>query len=835
MGGKNKMKKVLSLVLCLTMLIGVIALASCKKAGTVEKTYTYQTYSTSLGKDWNPHTWETNADDTILSYLSSPLVDLSILDSTTGAYQWVYEMATSIEDVTKDHQDDLTKYGAVLPEGKTAADITEGYVYEIKLNPDAKWENGTPINADTYIYSMKALLDPKMRNYRSNLYWSGESAVAGGSAYFNSGAPLYNCVAWTETGYETDLDAAIAAGTLYASASVNNYELYKGTSLGELFSKYGSNCADENSVKTFEDVAKNENAFGYVKVTTENKDAIFNAIIDLLVNVFQAGTAEECAAYIPEALFYWDGTSFGAEVDYDATVGCYKVDDYTIRYVNEVSIDKPTFYTSCTSNWLVYEPLYEANKDTTGELVTTKYGTSKETTMSYGTYKIDSFQEGKQIVFVRNENWYGWDKTEKEKGNLVSYTNFLVDGEHKEQYVTQKIKIDVMTDDAAKLSFLSGQIDDWTPNADELVTYSSSDKLYRVDETYSMSLFFDTNLDDLKKMDAEGGNKNSVVMSNYKFRNAFSLAIDRAEWVTATAGYKPLYGFMGNLYYYDVWNNPTSIYRNSEPAMQGICNVYGVKYGEGTPYATLKDAYESITGYNLTEAKALMKEACDELVAEGTYTAGEEIYIKVAWKKGALDSSDNKQVALLEKYLNAAIDGSGFGKITLEAVGGIDERYKEVGINGTYCIGYGGWGGAAFYPFRNYQVYMDPDSYDLHEGRCWDPKSYTFTFTVDGQEVTKTAQDWSNSMVGTGEYANRDNDFKLQITANLEEAFIKLYYRLPLANSTSCSLLSYKVEYYTEDYNIMYGFGGLRLMKYLYSDAEWAAFVAENNNELSYN
>lgn len=76
--------------------------------------------------------------------------------------------------------------------------------------------------------------------------------------------------------------------------------------------------------------------------------------------------------------------------------------------------------------------------------------------------------------------------------------------------------------------------------------------------------------------------------------------------------------------------------------MQAICNLYGVAYGDGTPYATLQDAYKSINGYNLTEAKELMKTACDELVAAGLYTAGEDIVIRIGYKKGALDSSDNK-------------------------------------------------------------------------------------------------------------------------------------------------------------------------------------------------
>ena len=94
--------------------------------------------------------------------------------------------------------------------------------------------------------------------------------------------------------------------------------------------------------------------------------------------------------------------------------------------------------TSLTSTWLVYKPYYEANKDTTGILVTTRYGTSKDTTMSYGVYKIDSLQSEKQMVFVQNENWYGFEK--QSDGSLVSYTNFEVDGKKVQQYQTTKIQ-----------------------------------------------------------------------------------------------------------------------------------------------------------------------------------------------------------------------------------------------------------------------------------------------------------------------------------------------------------------------------------------------------------
>lgn len=823
---KNNLLKLLALALVVCMILPIIASCS-KKEGAGE--YTYRSYSTSLGNNWNPHTWETNADDTIQGYISSPFCTMSIKDSENGIYQWVYEMATSITDVTAAHQDDLTKYASTLPAGKTASDVTAGYVFEIKLNPDAKWENGTPINADSYIYSMKQLLDPKMRNYRANLYYAGESAVAGGNKFYNSGAPLYECMACVDGGYEIDLDAAIAAGTAYISATSTDWELYS-QSLKGLATDYKSAFSAE-SLATIDEIAEKQNVFGYVKLTPENKDAYLGALYDGLANLFGL-EGEDAVYYAHEALFTWDGTSYGEVFDYDATVGCYKVDDYTIRYVNQTQIDANYFLVSCTSTWLVYPDLYEAGKDTTGELTTTNYCTSKETSMSYGPYKIASYEDGKQVVFVQNENWYGW--TKNADGKLVSETNFEVDGKKVQQYQTTKIIIDVMDDATAKQKFLKGELNEWTPSADDLVEFAASSRLYKVDETYTMSFFFDCNLEDLKKMDESKGNTNSVVLSNANFRKAFSLAIDREEWVKTTEGYKPSFGLMNNLYFYNVYEDPNSSYRSSEPAMKAICELYGVEYGAGKAYATLKDAYKSINGFNLTEAKKLMKTACDELVAAGLYTAGADIKIRIGWMKGALDTPAQNQCAAIEKYMNAAVEGSGFGKIVLEPVGSINDRYGDVGSRGEFAIGYGAWGGAAFYPFRNLQVYCDTDQYSLHEGRCWDPGTETFTININGTDETMTWKDWSNALIGTGKFADASYDVKLQVTATLEKAYLEKFYRIPLASSTSCFLQGFQSNYYTDNYNNMYDFGGLRLMKYSYDDAEWADYVSSNNGVLNY-
>ncbi len=797
------MKKILALLLAVVM---IVSLAACNNnAGEgLSGDYTYRSYSTSLGNNWNPHSWETNADDSILSYLSTPLATMSIKDSENGVYQWVFKAAESVTDVTADHQDDLTKYKVTLPEGQAVADTVKGYVFEIKLNPDMKWEDGTPINADTYIYSMKALLDPDMKNYRANLYYDGESAVAGGNAYYYSkDEGMY--VGYT--GVYGSLADAVAAGEVYIDCW--NFWGAEG-----YVDAAGNACPQYVNIK--DETAYSADGKGTDEFSGASLYAGYGAYLEV------------GGGYEAYAMVFKNNDRMGATYD---EVGCYKVDDYTIRYVTQAQIDYNYFLTSCTSNWLVYEDLYEAGKDTTGTLVTTDYGTSIETTMSYGPYKIESLQPDKQIVFVQNENWYNYEKNSD--GYLYAFTDYLVDGENVRQYQTTKVIIDVMTDEAAKQAFMKGELGEWAPPADEITAYTSSTQMYRVDETYTMSFFFNTDVDALKEMDVSKGNTNSVVLSNINFRKAFSLAIDRADWVTATAGYKPAYALMNNLYFYDEYNHTCSMYRNNEEAMQAVCNLYNVAYGEGTPYATLKDAYDSVNGYNLTEAKNLMKTACDELVAAGLYKAGDPIHIRIGYKKGALDSADQNQIAKMNSYLNAAIEGSGFGAVTLEGIDNINDRYGDVG-KGEYAIGYGAWGGAAFYPFRNMQVYCDTEQYDINESACWDPSVETLTVNIDGEDVTMTWQDWSRALVGTGPYANSDFSVKLKVTATMEEEYLKKFYRIPLAGSCIASLLSYQLSYYTEEYNIMYGFGGLELMTYNYNDAEWAEYVASQGGELSY-
>ena len=689
----------LLVLLCLVFAV----LMACAPMG-VRGEYTYRTYTAALGTNWNPHTWETSADRAVMDYLTTPLVSVLPLDSSEGSYQWSFDMAMGVEDVTASAREDLLRYGCSLPEGYAADGVDSGYVFEITLRPGLRFEDGTAIDARSFVRSMELLLDPRMKNSRANTYLSGDSALAGAAEYF-------------------------------------------------------------------------------------------------------AGSADF------------------------SSVGIYESGELSFRYVAKSYLDYDYMLASLSSSWLVNEKLYLGGIESTGELLSTDYGTSAATTSSFGPYRIASHQGEKELVLVRNEEWYGWE--DNGNGGLVSYTPVEVDGEIKEQYMTTKVVISVIDSSTAKQFFTRGELSEWTPSASEYNTYRFSPALYTATETYTMSLFFNTDRDALLAMDRARGNVNSVVLTSESFRRGISLAIDRSEFCLATEGYTPQYSLLNSEYYYDIYNDPSSSYRNSDEAKAAICRLYGVSWGEGTPYESLDEAYLGISGFDVNAARAAFTKACLELVASGLYSEGEEIRIRVAWAKGALSADDNRQVAMLNSYINAAVEDTGFGRITLEPVARVTNRYSAVPA-GEYAIGYGAWGGSAFYPFRALLVYMDPEYADLHEAACWSPDKELLTLTVLGKEMTMTYKDWANSLSGTGVLSRESAEVKLSVAVRLEEAFLGKYYRIPLASSTSSMLLSYQVSNYTDRYSVMYGFGGMRLLRYHYDDYAWGEFVRSEGRRLRY-
>ncbi len=147
-------------------------------------TYTLQeSISSTTGLKWAPHTWETSDDSYILNYTSMGFYDL-VLNETGDGFTMVDEMAVGLpEDVTEDYVNHFD-----IQKGDTAR------AWRIRLNPAACWDNGEPINADTYLYSYQQLLDSKMRNRRADSLYAGDFSIVGAKDY------LYGNCDWEDVG-----------------------------------------------------------------------------------------------------------------------------------------------------------------------------------------------------------------------------------------------------------------------------------------------------------------------------------------------------------------------------------------------------------------------------------------------------------------------------------------------------------------------------------------------------------------------------------------------------------------------------------------------------------
>lgn len=783
------MRKMLKRVLVLAMAAAMtLSLAACGGSNKDDASYTYNVYMEASPTNWNPHTWEMNADSEIMSYIEMGLVDVQIAEDGVN-FEWVMEMAEDINDITATYAD-KAKWG-----------ITEdaGRVWEIKLNKNAQWADGTVINADTYVYSMQQLLSSEMKNYRAGNYVSGDSAIVGAAGYFNNdqvGQPKY-VDAVTEAGIAT-------ADKYYMNADAATYFLGSDT-IADYVGAYAASMPEFAAMEEY--VGK-----GYVEVTDDVK-----AKLAALAPLF--GDTNPDAWY--EFCYVVDGVV--EETPWE-NVGLVKVDDYTILYITNLPIDEFNFFTACTSNWIVYKDLYEAGKSVTGDLTATNYGTSAETYMSYGPYKLQSFETDKQFVLEKNDKWYGY-----------------TDGKHENQYQTTKVVYQIVADHNTQLQlFNQGKLDSVGLTADDMATYKMSDYLLQTDQTYTFRWIFATDLEALKALEVEANDgSNKRVLSYDDFRKAISYSMDRAKFCTeATSAYKPAFVLLNSLYYYNIAEDTNSIYRNTDEAKQAILNVYDVKYDENTD---LDAEVAKITGYDVEAAKALFQSVYEQAKADGNYTDGQAIVIRCCASAASdLSAEDKTQETLMNEFVDAATKGTGFeGKISFKFESGRTDRYGDV-ASGKIEMIRGAWGGAAFYPFNAMRCYTDAEyAGTIHESCGWDPTKNTIDITYDfdgdgkAETVTDTYYNWSIAIAAGGKLAN-NMSARLYVLAAVESAVVKEYQCIPWASETACSLYSMKQEMGTTQYNIMYGYGGIRHMTYNYTDAEWEKFVAGEGGTLSY-
>ena len=764
---------------------------------TDEKYYTYNTAMTAMGGglDWNPQTWETSDDSLIITYINPGFYDFK-LNANKDGYSVMPEMAAALPvDVTAEY---VGSFG--VAEGEDAK------AWRIALNPNAVWDNGEKITADDYIYSMQQQLNPKMLNRRADSFYDGDFSIVNAKNYLYAGQVAYSVLG---DGNAADL---LAAGE----------DVY--VDMHGFWGLAGALDAEGNEAPQ------------YVSV---NDEVLYR---DLAVEDETADEAWVSAKYIYET-YLADGAPYASYApDYLATasvmegaswdeVGLKKVDDYTIDIILEKRVAEASFYVpyNLSSNWLVYKPLYESCKmffDADGAAVateeeaatvTTNYCTSLDTSIGYGPYKLTYFELDKQFSLERNDAWYGY-----------------ADGRHVGQYQTDKIVYTVIAEQATRLlAFLAGELDDVGLVAADMEKYASSEYIRYEPQSYTTKISFNTMYDKL----LEHGTNSQVVVID-EFRQAFAFALNREEFATAyTAAGSAGYGMLNYQYVYNPFTG--ALYRDSEPAKDALVTLYGVEYGEGKEYATLDEAYDAMTGYDIAKAQALMATAYDKAVAAGIYDGTSEIEIE--FRVYNSDTIYVQMFTYLDTQIKEAIKGSGFeGKLSLKMT--VDPDYYETMYSGGADMIFTTWGGAAMSPFTMLaQVYTDAADGSGNQMEVgYDTTMIDMTLTVDGAEITDTLRNWTlwanNADVevldaAIGKFADLSYESRCAFVAKMELCFLSYYTTTPLYYRNVASLDSQKINNAVSTYLQLVQFGGISYLTYNYDDAEWADYIANNTLE----
>ena len=481
------------------------------------------------------------------------------------------------------------------------------------------------------------------------------------------------------------------------------------------------------------------------------------------------------------------------EVSWD-NVGLIKNDDYTLTFI----LTNPTteFYV-CYAQGIVplYEPLYEANKQDTG-VIKSSYGTSADKWISCGPYTLTTYQADKQIVFEKNENWFGWSDPR-------------FDG----LYQTTGITVDFVDEPATRLSlFLQGNSDVVGLRSEDIETYGNSEYTYYVPESYTYVLTFNTDLEMLQTEDND--TENHSILSLEDFRHAISLSLDRVGFTQTLPAAQVGYGLVNYMYICDP--DTGELYRDSEWAKKALCELYGV------------EEESQITGYDKEAAAALFQAAYDEAISEGILTENQKVVLDYhAWEDSKLYQD---QTNFIQASIVAATEGTSLeGKIEVRLV--VDEDIYTSCENGLADMAATAWGGADMDPYGIMWCYTDPGA-NLVYG--YDATEHMLTINVDGEDITMDAYSWYVELY-EGEWATADIDTRNQILAGMEKGILEWYGQAVLYYYVGASMYSQRIVLGSEEYiNSLVGFGGLPYMTYTMDDAAWAEYCASQNNNLTY-
>ena len=679
---------------------------------------------------------------------------------------------------------------------------------------------------------MKQLLDPQLMNYRATDYYDGDLAIAGANNYAHSGRTVKKANSSDGETMAYALDALVKnadgqyttpdGALVYIGLNDSGYGWMGGRNL-TYYAGYFQETYDQLKALADED--------GYVPATDASLDLLYSFTGS---EIWGSEPREQLGYYLSYDYTYdtftWD------------TVGCLKTGEYEITLVLEKSLTGFYLLYNLSGNWLVYEDIYEANKKQVDDTYTSTYNTSVETTMSYGPYKMVSYQEDKSMRFEKNENWFGYTD-----GKHI-YKD-PTDGKVYPMYQTTAIDCQVVSEaETRKLMFLKGQLMGYGLQAADFDTYRGSDYCYATPLTSTFFLILNGHASAIAQREAAEDFDTTAYdlqcLTLTSFKQAMALSYDKELFATTVSPSRSGgYGLIGTTYIYDPETGAR--YRDTDQAKKALCDFYAVDVSK---YASLDEAVASITGYDVEGARGFFKTAFDEAIDLGYITDADgdgksDQTVKIEYCLSADSDFMTTTINYLNSALNEVLTGTPFeGKITFVKSAEYGTAWFDKLASGMADTVLGGWSGSALNPFSLTDLYVNPAR--AYDAGWFDATTVDLEIELNGEKITMTLKQWSDALNGAAVEVNgktynygdgqADIDTRLTILAALETRILKTLNYIPMLEDASMALLSQQVYYVVEEYNPVMGRGGIAYTKYNYNDADWAAFVESKGGELKY-
>lgn len=828
-----KQKKLLMLIaMVLVVVLCASVLTACKKDkgngdGNVTKPgtgwedpkmYTMREYTAQMPSQWCTILSSDNVNNTMESYFTSAFYEFNYKFDANGkivpgAYTVEYSAATKLEDVTKKY---AGKYGL-------AADAEKGQAFAMTLRNDLKWDDGTPIKAADFVYTMMQQLSPKYLFATASNYYSGNYVIHNAQNYVKQGQK-----GWFDNGNMNLAYSDLALGadgkyTLKGNECTIALKKPLVWLQGNTLDSYVTNAPQYFDTAAYASLLALADANGDVAVTAESL-ALLTTVIT--AKAAWGETKENTVGYM-YVNYEYPAMDF-SEVGYFVGDNEYELVMVIDGTLNPLDAEGNLTYEAgyYFSNWpLVKKDLWERCEDQSKTPYANSYCTTQEKSASWGPYKLTNYQDQKTYTVSRNDKWFGY--------GLPQYAN---------QYQTDAIVTEKIEEwDTAWLAFQKGNLDGIGMDVKIAADYRTSKRAYFTPETYTFDLNIQSNA--TSKTDK----RNNRLLNYADFRKAISLSLDRDDYCAKNnPSSQAALGLLNSMYYYDVENG--KVYRDTIQAKEAILNAYGAtknadgswKVGE-TTYTDIEDALDATTGYNLTLARQLVESAVAQAKEDGKYSDGDEIILTYGIETQSANTDRVKN------WFQAAFDNmtkgtSIEGKIKIEYFMFSSATWSEQFADGEYDLCFGAWGNAPFNP-----AYLLCETQISDENRYavkWDPTTVEVTVKAtpddkhkDGNYTYNLAQ-WRLILQGKDgcpvNFKNFPMEDQLAALGAVETAILKEYYSIPVFSRYSASLMGYKVDYISYEYNTFMGYGGIRYMTFNYDDTAWAEFVASNNNILNY-